>query len=120
MSIKTAIDELDRIKAEIARNNAQNRILRKRLNELENVISTYLQSKSQAGVKYNGRTIILEKKERRSRKGKMDKERDTLAFLQELGVDNPEEAYNQLINVQRGESVEHHKLKIKKIKAQRF
>ena len=116
MSIKTAIDELDRIKAEIARNNTQNRILRKRLNALETQISNYLQSKSQAGVKYNGRTIVLEKKERRTRKGKIDKERDTLVLLRDLGVGNPEDAYNQLLEVQRGDSVEHHKLKIKKIK----
>lgn len=116
MSIKTAIDELDRIKAEINRNNAQNKILRKRLNTLETQISNYLQSKSQAGVKYNGRTIILEKKERRGRKGKIDKEKDTISLLQELGVENPEEAYKQLLDVQRGESIEQHKLKIKKIK----
>ena len=116
MSIKTAIDELDRIKAEIARNNAQNRALRRRLNVLETQISTYLQSKSQAGVKYNGRTIVLEKKERRQRKGRIDKERDTLTLLRNLGVEDPDEAYSQLLDVQRGDAVEHHKLKIKKIK----
>ena len=116
MSIKAAIDELDRIKAEIARNNAQNRALRRRLNVLETQISTYLQSKSQAGVKYNGRTIVLEKKERRQRKGRIDKERDTLTLLRNLGVEDPDEAYSQLLDVQRGDSVEHHKLKIKKIK----
>ena len=81
MSIKNSIDELDRIKAEIARNNAQNRALRKRASVLETHISEYLQSKSQAGVKYNGRTIVLERKERHGRKGKADKQRDTVALL---------------------------------------
>jgi len=116
MSIKASIDELERIKAEIARNNAQNRALRKRANTLEAQISSYLQSKSQAGVKYNGRTIVLERKELRGRKGKADKERDTLALLRNLGVSDPEEAYSQLLDVQRGEAVEHSKLRIKKIK----
>lgn len=116
MSIKGSIDELDRIKAEIARNNAQNRALRKRATTLETQISNYLQAKSQAGVKYNGRTIILETKERRSRKGKADKQRDTMALLRELGVDDPAEAYAQLLDVQKGAAVEHHKLKIKRIR----
>ena len=116
MSIKGSIDELDRIKAEIARNNAQNRILRRRAHTLEAQISSYLQSNSQAGVKYNGRTIILETKERRGRKGKADKQRDTLEWLRELGVADPAEAYSQLLDVQLGDAVEHHKLKIKRIK----
>jgi len=116
MSIKNAIDELDLIKMEINRNNIQNRSLRKRASYLEEQISNYLQSKSQSGVKYNGRTIMLETKERRIRKGKIDKQRDTVELLRELGVMDPEEAYTQLVEVQRGNPVEHHKLKIKKIK----
>ena len=115
MSIKGSIDELDRIKSEITRNNTQNRALRKRASALEEQISHYLQSKSQAGVKYNGRTIVLEKKERHGRKGKADKQRDTIAWLRDLGVSNPAEAYSQLLNVQRGAAVEHNKLKIKRI-----
>lgn len=116
MSIKGSIDELERIKAEISRNNAKNRALRKRASALEEQISNYLQSKSQAGVKYNGRTIVLERKERHGRKGKVDKQRDTVAWLRQLGVDNPTEAYSQLLDVQRGEAVEHSKLKIKRIR----
>jgi hypothetical protein len=116
MSIKGSIDELDRIKAEIARNNSQNRILRKRAGVLEEQITNYLQSKSQAGVKYNGRTIILETKERRGRKFKAQRQRDVVALLEQLGVDEPTEAYKQLLDAQKGEVMEHHKLKIKKIK----
>ena len=116
MSIKAAIDELERVKAEISRNNAINRTLRKRVHILEEQISKYLQSKSHTGVKYNGRTIQLEKKERHNRKGKVDKQRDTIALLQELGVSDPTDAYSRLLNVQKGEVFEHNKLKIKKIK----
>ena len=42
MSIKNAINELERIKLEISRNNAQNRMLRKRLHELETQISDFI------------------------------------------------------------------------------
>ena len=116
MSIKTSIDELERINIEINRNNALNRALRKRAKALEEQISKYLQSKSHTGVKYNGRTIQLEKKERHTRKGKADKARDTMELLRDLGVSDPEDAYSQLLSVQKGDAVEHHKLKIKRIK----
>jgi len=115
MSIKGSIDELERIKTEIARNNAQNRALRRRAHTLESQISEYLQSKSQAGVKYKGRAIILETTERRGRKTKADKKRDGVAFLRELGVEDPQRAYIELLDVQKGDATEHHKLKFKKI-----
>jgi hypothetical protein len=115
MSIKQSIDELERIKAEMTRNNAHNRTLRKRAHVLESQISDYLQSKSQSGVKYKGRAIILETKERRARKNKVDKQRDAVAFLKELGVEDPLQAYLELLDVQKGDATEHHKLKFKKI-----
>ena len=116
MSIKNAINELERIKLEISRNNAQNRMLRKRLHELETQISDYLRSKSQAVVNYNGRTIVLETKERYNRKPKVDKKNDTLLLLKNLGVENPSDAYDQLQRVQKGDPIEKYKLKIKQIK----
>ena len=116
MSIKGSIDELDRIKSEIARNNAHNRSLRQRANTLEEQISSYLQKKSQSGVKYNGRTIILETKERRGRKDKVSKERDAVFLLRELRVEDPVRAYSQLVEAQKGETIPHQTLKIKRIK----
>ena len=116
MSIKASIDELARIKDEIARNNAHNRRLRQRVNILEEQISSYLQTKSQSGVKYNGRTIILETKERRGRKDKVSKERDAISLLRDLGVNDPVSAYSQLVEAQKGETVPHQTLKIKRIK----
>jgi hypothetical protein len=116
MSIKVSIDELDRIKAEIARNNAQNKILRKRAKSLETQILDYLQSKAQAGVKYNGKSIVLEAREKHTRKGKIDKQRDTVSFLRDLGVSDPENAYSQLLQVQKGDAIEQYKLRIKKLK----
>ena len=115
MSIKGTIDELDNVKAEIGRNNFRNKILRQRKKVLENHISAYLRSKNQTGVKYKGRSIILEAKEKRSTKRKDVKERDVVTLLRELGVDNPHEAYTQIQDVQKGEPVEQYHLKIKKI-----
>lgn len=116
MSIKCTIDELDSVKAEISRNNLRNKILRQRKKVLEEHISTYLRSKNQSGVKYKGRSIILETKEKRLSKRKDVKERDVVTLLRELGVDNPHEAYVRLQDIQKGEPIEQHHLKIKKIK----
>ena len=116
MSIKPTITELDKIKAEIARNNGLNRALRQRAKVLEAQISTYLRTKAPTGVKWGDRTIVLETGERRPAKSKSDKERDVISLLEELGVNDPRNAYGRLVDAQKGESIEHQKLKIKKIK----
>ena len=115
MSIKETIHEMDRIKAVIARNNQENRALRKRLGVLEKDISEYLQENAQGGVKYNGRSIVVETKESHTRKGKADKQRDVISLLSDLGVSNPESAYSELLRAQKGEVVERKKLKINNI-----
>ena len=43
-------------------------MLRKRARELETNIAGYLESKEQTGLKYNGKAIILEQKEKFSTK----------------------------------------------------
>ena len=119
MSIKTTITELDRIKAEIARNNAQNRALRQRAKVLEEQISIYLKTKAPSGVKWGERTIVLETREKRATKSKSQKERDVVSVLEELGISEPREVYTRVLEAQKGQAVEHHKLKIKKIKKAR-
>lgn len=115
MSIRSYVEELSTINKEIAANNSRNRLLRKRVKELENNITQYLKSKGQNGLKYNGQAIILERKDKRLRKNKKDKEEDLINLLSELGVMDPVEAYKKVIDVQKGNSVENFKLKIKSI-----
>lgn len=119
MSIKQWIDELDKLKAEIARNNAINRKLRARSQLLEVNIAEYLKAKDHAGVKYRGRTIQLETKERRVVKQGRQKEADVIEFFANLGMDDPRDVYRQLQNVQRRDPVSHEKVSIKKIKGTR-
>jgi len=116
MSIKHYIDELSKIKAEIKYNNEKNKTLRKRASELENSISEYLKAKQQEGLKYNGKAIIMEKKDKYSFKPKKDKKTDSILFLQGLGVENPEKAYEDLINCQKGDLFLSEKLSFKNIK----
>jgi hypothetical protein len=115
MSIKAYVDELTMINTEIKRNNANNKKLRDRLKELENNITSYLKTKEQAGLKYNGNAILIENKELRPVKKKKEIYDETISILERLGIDNPVEAYNKLQDVKRGEIIEKTKLKIKKI-----
>ena len=115
MSIRTTIDELDQIKSEISRNNSRNKFLRGRKKVLEETISSYLQNKNQTGVKYKGKSIILESIEKRKIKKKSVKERDAIAFFEDLGVSNPSDTYQRLLEVQRGEVIPQNRLRIKNI-----
>lgn len=117
MSIKAYVDELEQIQVEIKRNNARNSILRQRSKELEANIFEYLAHKGQHGIKYNGRAIIMEQKEKRPVKKKKEKEADIISFLENLGVKDPADVYNQLQDVQRSDPVEENKIKFKKIPA---
>lgn len=114
MSIQSYITELEAINAEIKRNNDTNRKLRSRATTLEENITGYLDSKNQEGVKYKGKRFVLEEKVSHKRRGKKDKEAETLRLLSELGVSNTRDAYTRLMNAQKGEEIETRKLKIHK------
>lgn len=115
MSIKAYVDELENIEAQIKINNQKNAALRKRMKELKTNITQFLQEKDQVGLKYKGKAIILETTEKRLAKKKKEKEESILHVLQELGIANTEEAYKMILEAQKGEPVETHNVKIKKI-----
>ena len=116
MSIKGYIDELEILKKEISRNNARNRSLHKRIHVIEQEIAQYLRAKEQAGVKYRGRTVVLQTKERRPPKQRSQKKQDVMELLENLGISDPQQAYEQLMDAQRGDPVERESVKISKMK----
>lgn len=116
MSIKAYVDELRLINGEIKRNNIQNKKLRERIRELESHITSYLKSKEHSGLKYNGTAVLLENKEMRGTKKKNERYEETIAYLRSFGVQKPDEVYNNLEDIRKGEPVEKVKLKFKKIK----
>ena len=120
MSIKAYVDELEQIQVEIKRNNVRNQMLRQRSKELEVNITEYLAQKGQHGIKYNGRAIIMEQKEKRPIKKKKEKEADIISFLEKLGIDDPADVYNKLQDVQRSDPIEENKIKFKKIPTEKF
>jgi cell division septum initiation protein DivIVA len=115
MSIKGYVDELEQLQAEIKRNNSRNRALRMRVKDLETNIKEYLAQKGQHGVKYKGRAIILENKERRPPKKKKEKEADVISLLEELGVEDPNKAYTRIQDVQKGDPIDQQKIKFRKL-----
>lgn len=115
MSIKNYIDEMTKIKTEIRQNNARNKDLRKRIAELEVNITEYLRSKDQEGLKYNGQAIIMEHKEKHKAKSKKNKQADIKSLLQQMGIENPDEAYIQLLECQKGDSIIEQKLAFKNL-----
>jgi hypothetical protein len=115
MSIKAYVDELEQIQAQIRFNNETNRNLRKRCEQLESSIAEYLVQKGQHGLKYNGKAVIIESKERRPPKKKKDKDADIISVLEEFGISNPTEAYTRIQEAQKGVPVEQQKIKFKKL-----
>ncbi len=114
-TIKGLIEEFENLESEIKRNNTRNKILRKRGNELKEQIKKYLQEKEQPGVKYRDVAIVLESKEQRKVKPKKDKERSAIEYLQTIGVENPEKAYQELVEVQKRSPQTKQEIKLKKL-----
>jgi len=115
MSIKSYVDELEQLNAEIKRNNCRNKLLRGRVAELEKNITAYLEEKDLNGLKYNGKAVINDNKVVRYQKSKKEKETDIITLLKNLGVDEPKEAYTKLLDAQKGVAVSQSKIKIKKL-----
>lgn len=115
MTIKAYVEELNHINVEIKANNLKNRILRKRAKDLEISITDYLQSKDQTGVKYNGKAIIIEQKEKFSTKNRKNKQDDIKLLFRTLGISDPDYAYEKLLEAQKGQPVAHNKLIVKNI-----
>lgn len=119
MSIQSDLDELDEINKEIKANNIRNKALRGRIEELNIRIQTYLTNKEQPGLKYKNKAILLENKAKHTRKTKKDKEADTIAYLESIGMSNPKDIYEKIQTLQKGEAYYDQKLMIKDITAKK-
>tara|TARA_Y100000389_G_C17296022_1_gene430538 strand:- start:451 stop:813 length:363 start_codon:yes stop_codon:yes gene_type:complete len=117
MLIKSQIDELEKIQIEIKRNNASNKVLRNRAKEIEQNISSYLEEKDEPGLKYNGKAIVVENKERRLQKSKKDRKSNVVTLLEDLGIDEADNVYDKILDVQKKSPVSERKIKLKKLKS---
>lgn len=113
MTIQGLINERESIEAEIKRNNDKNKKLRERSKVVDKQITSYLESKEQEGVKYKGKSFVVEKTMSRRRKLKKDKEEETMRLLAGMGVHDTRNAYNKIMDAQKGDEVETTKLRVK-------
>ena len=113
--IQNYINELEQLKDEIKQNNLRNKTLRQRVVAIENEITNYLKSKDQldAGITYKGKSITVESVTKNQRKKKKDKDSDSIELLKGMGILNPERAYIEILNIQKGDLFESMKLRMK-------
>ena len=112
--IKGYITELKLLKNEIKITQARLRSLKDKAKGVETHICNYLKSKNEPGVRYDGVALILDEKERRSRKKKNDQLKDSLDVLRRYGITNPQHALDELLESRRGDTQLNTKLTVKK------
>jgi hypothetical protein len=116
MSVQSYVKELDSIKAELKRNNDYVKGLRARAKVIENDIKDYLENTKQEGIKYKDQSFVIEHSTRHTRKGKKDKEEETIRLLKNMGVSDTGSAYTKIMAVQKGTEIETTQLRVKKNK----
>jgi hypothetical protein len=115
MSIKSDVEELNKLGVEIKSLSTQIRFLRQQSAEVEGRILNFLREKEQPGVKYKGTAVLIENKQKRAPKKSKDREIDALGVLERHGISNPQEVYDQIMEARKGEEVDTPKIKIKKL-----
>jgi hypothetical protein len=113
MSVANDVNELNNLTQEIKRMSRELKVLRRKAKEAEARIVEYLKVKETPGVKFQGKALILQSKERHIKKKKVEQEIDALEVLAKYNIDNPQEALKEILNARKGNATEVHKIKIK-------
>ena len=111
--IRSNMKELKDINIEIKRLNYILKGYRERKKELEDKIMEYLERTGQPGIKYEDLIVLAGEKKARDRKKKEEKEYDVLTLLDQNGVRNSRELYNEILEAMKGEEKVISSLKIK-------
>lgn len=105
-----------KITVELKEENKKIKSLRDRKKELEEEVLNYLDETNLPAVRYGNMVVIADQKEQRGKKKKKEKETDCIKTLKSLGVNNPKEAFDKILESMRGEIKSVPKLKLKNIK----
>ena len=101
MSIHDVIHEFSEIQKELENIKKRKRILESRFGDLQNIIRSYLEEKNLPGVKYNGIVIYLKNINKKVFKPAKERKPIILETLKEIGVQDPEKAYQIMIDKQK-------------------
>jgi regulator of sigma D len=115
-NIKEYLAERKSINNEIQINLERNRKLRKRLREVENLISEFLKTEEQIGLKYNGEVVTIKEKTKKIRRSNKKKTQDYADLLYSWGLSNIDDKLEKLNNITQGETVKTDSLSFKKVK----
>ena len=102
MSLKSYIQEVERIDIEIKRLSCSLKKLRKQKKIAEENIIRLLKDSDQPGVKYKNNAILVKPKKKKIRKTKNQKNNDILNVLYSLNVSQPEEALQKILEANSG------------------
>jgi len=115
-NIKEYLAERKSINNEIQSNLERNRKLRKRLREVEDLISEFLKTEDQVGLKYNGEVVTIKEKTKKIRRSNKKKTQDYAELLYSWGLSNIDDKLEKLNNITQGETVKTDSLSFRKVK----
>jgi hypothetical protein len=111
-SIQNNVQELKDINTEIKRLQIESKRLKKRAQDIEKNILSYLNEKEQPGLKYQNTAIIIENKAKRVGRSKKDNDINMIKILEENGVYNAREILNKIKESGKGEQIQMQKVKL--------
>ena len=115
-NIQAMVNELQSIRGELKTLRLRGMTLRKKQKEIESDIASYLESKSQPGIKYKNIAIIKETKTYNKIKKKADQKYDMARLAEDFGIKDTDKFLEELDKVKKGSPEERSKLKLKTIK----
>ena len=101
MSIKSDVDDLQKINVEIKRTNESLKKLRETKRTIEHRITTFLKDKDLPGVKYNQNVIVLHQTKSSRVKPKKERQNDILNLLESCGINDPEAVFKRMNDLGR-------------------
>jgi len=105
--------ELKEIVSELKSISVKAKELRSKKKELESRIMDYLEETEAPGLRYKDLVVLKSETTIHAKKKKKDKEDGMIKVLEDLGVEDPKKALDQLKNAMVGEEKNETKLKIK-------
>lgn len=112
MSIVNEVQELQSLNEEIKRVRARLRKLNDTKSKIENSILNYLDDNNQPGLRYNGKTIIAERKNKRAYKKKAEKYGDAERVIRQHGISDSKGVLEDILEAMRGDAVEKNVVKM--------
>ena len=116
MKVKSDINELKKVNAELARLNEQAKPLRQRKKELEANVLQYMQSSKNKGIQLPDVEVVTVDKVVHEKLGKNEKEYTAVQLLEQSGVNNARKVYQDLQSIVKGKENITQKLKLKEKK----